>query len=325
MIAFSNLQDQFNQYVETHLFENEPAELYAPINYILSLGGKRLRPILLLMAYNLFEEEVENVLPAAMAIEVFHNFSLIHDDIMDEAELRRGKQAVHLKFNINDAILSGDVMLIYAYKYLSQIKGTKFLPEIYSAFNENAIKVCEGQQMDVNFETRDDVLISEYIKMIEYKTSVLIGVAMQIAAFAANQDKEAAQHLYDFGRYMGIAFQIQDDMLDAFGNAEKVGKKIGGDIIQNKKTFLFLKTLEKADEQDAQALIAWFSKKHENELAKVDAVKALFNKYEIKEMALSVMSDYKQKAFDCLDQLKINSSKKEYIKKFSLNLIEREY
>jgi len=325
MIPFLDLQEQFDKYVETNVFNNQPSELYAPVNYILSLGGKRLRPILLLMAYNLFEEKVENALPAAMAIEVFHNFSLIHDDIMDEAELRRGQQAVHKKFNTNDAILSGDVMLIYAYKYLSQIKETQYLPEIYNAFNDNAIKVCEGQQMDVNFETRDDVSISEYIKMIEYKTSVLIGVAMQIAALAANQHKIAAQHLYDFGRNMGIAFQIQDDILDAFGDPEKVGKKIGGDIIQNKKTFLYLKTLEKANQEDVTTLTIWFSKKQENESAKVKAVKALFDKYDIKKMALAMMNEYKERAFHCLDQLEINSAKKEYIKKFSLNLVEREY
>ena len=325
MIEFSSLQKQFNTYVEESTFQSSPKELYDPVNYILSIGGKRLRPILLLMAYNLFEEKVDNVLPAAMAIEVFHNFSLIHDDIMDEADLRRGNPAVHIKYGTNDAILSGDVMLIYAYKFLSQIKGTKHLSKIYEVFNDNAIKVCEGQQMDVNFESRNDVSILEYIKMIEYKTSVLIGVAMQIAALAANQEIEQANKLYDFGRYMGIAFQIQDDLLDTFGDPKKFGKKVGGDILQNKKTFLYLKTRDKANEADLKILNEWYGSPTIDEAQKINVIKNLFEKYEVNAMAKALMNDYKEKAFQCLEKLNINRTKKEYLRKFSLNLIEREF
>ena len=247
MRSLSQLQELFQKYISDNQFSDTPTELYDPVNYILSLGGKRLRPILLLMAYNLFKTDVEKALPAAFSVEVFHNFSLMHDDIMDKAPLRRGKPAVHIKYNESTGILSGDVMLIYAFKYLMKLEDQNSLLEIIKLFNQIAIDVCEGQQFDMNFENRTEVTIDEYINMIGLKTAALLAGAMKMGALIAGASDKDAQLLYDFGKNVGIAFQLQDDILDTFGDPEKFGKKVGGDIAQNKKTYLALRAMELAN------------------------------------------------------------------------------
>ena len=243
-------QDAFVAYLAQFTKQRQPESLYNPVNYILNLGGKRLRPVLTLMTADIFDADYNNALNAALSIEVFHNFSLIHDDIMDDAPLRRGQPTVHEKWDINTGILSGDAMLIIAYQLFETYEAETF-QKLAKLFSKTALEVCEGQQYDMDFENRDDVTIAEYLKMIEYKTAVLVGAAMQMGAIVANASADDQQHIYNFGKNLGIAFQLQDDYLDAFGDPETFGKQVGGDIIENKKTYLYLKTLEfsDADEQ----------------------------------------------------------------------------
>ncbi len=317
---FSLLQNELS----TRAYYKEPQELYDPINYIMKIGGKRLRPILLLMAYELFDSSVENGLPAAYAIEIFHNFTLVHDDIMDEANLRRGKDTVHHKYDINTGILSGDVMLIYAYQSLMELQENKAIKAILNVFNEVAIGVCEGQQMDMNFETRDDVQLEEYLKMIQLKTAVLLGGAMQIGALAAGASTEDAQHAYEFGVNTGIAFQLQDDLLDSFGDPEKFGKKVGGDIIQNKKTYLVLKSLELADDVTKTELLYLMSTTNMEEVKKVEAVKAIFTKLDIPNQTSEIKKLYQEKAFDHLNKISVPDEKKQRIKVLAEEMLGRE-
>jgi len=239
------LQNSINQYISNKTYGASPVELYEPINYIMSLGGKRLRPCLLLMACDMFGGDVEQALAPALAIEVFHNFTLMHDDIMDKAPLRRGKPTVHEKWNANTAILSGDVMMVESNKLIMQVKDNILRP-VLDVFNDTAVGVCEGQQIDMNFETRQDVQIDEYINMIRLKTAVLVGGALKMGALVGGADDAEGTLLYNFGEQLGIAFQLQDDILDVYGDPKKFGKQVGGDIISNKKTYLLIKALELA-------------------------------------------------------------------------------
>ena len=302
----------------------QPVELYAPINYIMQLGGKRLRPILLLMTYELFRDDVEYALPAAYAIEMFHNFSLVHDDIMDEAELRRGKPTVHHKYNVNTGILSGDVMLIYTYKCLMELSGNPNLDKILRIFNQVAIDVCEGQQMDMNFEERLDVRLSEYLQMIEMKTAALLAGALQIGALAAGASQQDAQHAYEFGRNIGIAFQLQDDLLDSFGDPEKFGKKVGGDIVQNKKTFLVLKSLELGNEDEKEQLLTLLAQKEIDETSKIEAVKAIFESLKIPEQTSALKNMYQQKALSHLKGINVSDWKKNKLQDLTNKMLGRE-
>ena len=251
MLPINEYQEQFLLYLKSQNIDKEPATLYQPIDYILQLGGKRMRPVLTLMTADIFEIDYKLALPAAMAIEVFHNFSLVHDDIMDDAPLRRGQVTVHEKWNINTGILSGDAMLILAYQYFENYQPKTFR-KLAKLFSKTALEVCEGQQYDVDFETRNDVTIAEYLKMIEFKTAVLVAAAMKMGAIIAQTSKENSKLIYDFGLNLGLAFQLQDDYLDAFGDPKTFGKQVGGDIIENKKTYLYLKALEfsKTDEKE---------------------------------------------------------------------------
>lgn len=297
----------------------EPKELYEPMNYVLQLGGKRLRPVTVLLAANLFSENISSAIPAAKAIEVFHNFTLVHDDIMDEAPLRRGKETVHEKWNDNVAILSGDSLLIKAYDHF--LEGNyKNLLEILSTFNAIAIEVCEGQQLDMNFETSSDVTIEDYIKMIRLKTSVLVGGAMKIGALLAESNSIDAQHIYDFGVNLGLAFQLQDDYLDCFGDPEKFGKQIGGDIISNKKTFMMLKALEL---DSSKELNKWVEKTSFDSTEKVNAVKALYKTLKVDDLASKLMDKYYLKALESLAAISVNDEKKIILKKFAAQLMKR--
>ena len=315
----------FNTYLLENQFNGSPRSLYSPIDYIMGIGGKRLRPALLLMSTNLFSENVTQSLSAAFAIEVFHNFSLVHDDIMDEAPLRRGNQTVHHKYGLNTGILSGDVMLIYAYKYLVQQDLGANLKKVIDIFNKVATEVCEGQMLDMDFERRDDVTIPEYIKMIEFKTAVLLAGAMEIGAHIGNASEADAQHLYEFGRKIGIAFQLQDDILDTYGDPEKFGKKVGGDIVQNKKTYLVLKALELSDTTSAAALKTWLSSPTSDETTKIRAVMDIFDLCNVREHAEALMNEFCTDAFRHLDAVSVADERKNELRAVANELMMREH
>ena len=298
---------------------NSPEKLYDPIEYILKIGGKRIRPILVLAAHQLYNPNFKNSLKAALAIEVFHNFTLMHDDIMDQAPLRRGSVTIHEKWGENIAILSGDVMLVESYKLLMSVDDNN-LRSILCVFNKAATEVCEGQQMDMDFETRDDVSIEEYLKMIEYKTSVLLAASLKIGAINGGASKKQSNLLYEFGKNMGIAFQLQDDLLDAFGDPYKFGKQVGGDIIANKKTFLYLKALEKASEHQKLDLIKLYSEKN-NSQKKVELVKNIFLDLEIPLCTKKLIQSYHKKALKTFNL--IQSENKNPLIDFFDKLIQR--
>ncbi|WP_162126605.1 polyprenyl synthetase family protein [Flavobacterium phycosphaerae] len=322
MHAISQYQDIVTTHFNSLSFQKEPNSLYEPIRYILSLGGKRLRPVLTLMATEVFDADCHEALAAATAVEVFHNFSLIHDDIMDDAPLRRGKETVHEKWNVNTGILSGDAMLILAYQYFESYEPTVFR-ELAKLFSKTALEVCEGQQYDVDFETRDDVTIPEYLKMIEYKTAVLVGAAMKMGAIVAQTSDENASAIYDFGLNLGIAFQLQDDYLDAFGNPETFGKQVGGDIIENKKTYLYLKAIEFAKPNEKEQLLHLFSIQPNDNTDKINSVKEIFNQTGASEATQKAIQDYTFTAFAMLEKININADKKAILKAFGENLMNR--
>lgn len=326
MRPIQEYQILFKEYLAKNAFSQQPKELYEPVNYILSIGGKRLRPLLALMGCELFSDKIERALPAAMAVEIFHNFSLLHDDIMDAAPLRRGQPTVHTKYNVNTGILSGDVMLIWAYRFLMNTEGgLENQMRLIHIFNKMATEVCEGQQMDMNFETRDNVTIPEYIRMIEFKTSVLIAAAFQMGALIGGGTEGDASHLYEFGRNIGIAFQIQDDILDSFGDPLKFGKKVGGDIIQNKKTILVLKAFELANETQEFELQGFMSSTDVEETLKIEAVKKLFETTGARRFAELEMENYLKIAFANLDATPLSMEKKNYMRQFANDLMMREH
>jgi geranylgeranyl diphosphate synthase type II len=294
------LLNKLEDHITSHTFGESPLELYDPISYILSLGGKRIRPLLSLLAYGLYSKNPEEILDQACAVEVFHNFTLMHDDIMDRAPLRRGKATVHEKWNANSAILSGDVMLIRAYDLLLNTPPA-LLPEVMRLFNKTAAEVCEGQQYDMNFETYQTVHEDEYIKMIRLKTAVLLGLALQLGAILAGAEKGDAQKLYDFGVNIGVGFQLKDDLLDVFADQAKFGKQVGGDIISNKKTFLLIKALELAQGADAEELNYWLTQKQFDKAEKVTAVRNLYEKLGVKSLTVSKMKSYFDAGFALLE------------------------
>lgn len=325
MQTLNQFQVLFEQYMASNPFGKEPADLYRPVDYILSLGGKRLRPAILLLSYYLFDDEVEKALPAAYSVEIFHNFSLVHDDIMDAAPLRRGQATVHSKFGLNAGILSGDVMLASSYAFLLKLENKALLPQVMGAFTRMAIEVCEGQQMDMDFEKRQDVAIPEYLKMIELKTSVLVAASLKIGALLSGTSTENADNLYEFGRNLGIAFQLQDDLLDTFGNPEKVGKKTGGDIAQNKKTYLYLKALELAEGADKKQLLDFYTDNSGDEKAKVKAVIGIFRKYGIEQETELLKESYRKKALASLEKVAAKNGREKLLRQFADNLMQREY
>ena len=322
MQNIESYQKSFIAYLEDFAIEKEPNNLYQPINYILKLGGKRLRPVLTLMTTEVFGGDAKVAMNAALSVEVFHNFSLVHDDIMDDAPLRRGKETVHEKWDINTGILSGDAMLILAYQLFENYESHTF-QALAKLFSKTALEVCEGQQYDVDFETRNDVTIPEYLKMIEYKTAVLVGAAMKMGAIVANASEEDQNSIYDFGRYLGIAFQLQDDYLDAFGNPETFGKQVGGDILENKKTYLYLKTLELGSESEKNNLVEKMSTNSISDNDKVESVKNLFNTSGASEATQNAVKDYTNKAFQVLETLNISEDKKQLLRLFGEQLMNR--
>ncbi|GAA4047653.1 polyprenyl synthetase family protein [Flavobacterium chungnamense] len=322
MHALSHYQELISAYfTELHL-DKEPKNLYEPIEYILHLGGKRMRPILTLMATEVFDVDCKKALAAATAIEVFHNFSLVHDDIMDDAPLRRGNETVHEKWDVNTGILSGDAMLILAYQHFEEYE-PKIFRELAKLFSKTALEVCEGQQYDVDFETREDVTIPEYLKMIEYKTAVLVGAAMKMGAIVAETSVENANLIYDFGLNLGIAFQLQDDYLDAFGDPETFGKQVGGDIIENKKTYLYLKAMEFSNADEKEQLTHLFSIQPSDNSDKIESVKSIFNQTKASAATQKAIQEYTFKAFETLEKMNISNDKKQMLKAFGENLMNR--
>jgi len=299
--------------IESINISGTPKELYEPINYILSLGGKRLRPALVCLSCDMFQGEVASALHAAKGIEVFHNFSLVHDDIMDNANLRRGKETIHEKWGNNVAILSGDAMLIKAYDFVLQGK-YKDLSEVLTIFNQAAIEVCEGQQLDMDYETQNEVTVEEYINMIRLKTSVLLGAALKIGAVISGASEEDAKLIYDFGVNMGVGFQLMDDYLDAFGDPEKFGKKVGGDIISNKKTFLFIKAVEL---DESGVMNTWLDTNDFDEKEKVDSVKSVYKKTGVDLLCVKEMNKYYEIALSKLDLINVDEPQKKALRDFS--------
>jgi len=327
MFPIEELQKKINEEIARRsavLNARQPAELYAPIDYSLGVGGKRLRPVLLLMAFNLFSDEIEKALPAALAVEVFHNFTLLHDDIMDKAEVRRNKPTVHVKFSENNAILSGDAMAFLSYQYLLECCSDRMF-DVANLFTKTAIEVCEGQQYDMDFENRLDVSEAEYLEMIRLKTAVLIGCSLQAGALLANAADETAQHLYDFGINLGMAFQLQDDWLDTFGEQQKFGKRIGGDIVANKKTYLLIAALEKASENSKSTLKNWLNAVGFNAEEKINSVTEIYNLLGIKEITETKIKHYFNRAAEILNQLQVNDLKKKYLIELSQNMLGRKF
>lgn len=299
---WQELAELVEETIRENPIQGNPPELYEPISYTLIMGGKRIRPALALMGAELFGGEAKAHLHLALAVEIFHNFTLVHDDIMDEAPLRRGKETVHQKWNRDIAILSGDVMFVKAYQQLCKATPER-LPALIQLFNQAAIEVCEGQQMDMNFETEEKVSIEDYLKMIELKTAVLLAASLKLGALAAGADQKEADLLYDFGCDLGIAFQIQDDYLDAFADPEKFGKRVGGDILSNKKTYLLLSAFQAANAEEKKQLEA--ALKIEEEHAKIEAVKALFQKLGAVEQTQQAMQNYSQQARQALAKINL--------------------
>ena len=322
MHDISQYQDFFIDYLKKQDIHKEPGNLYEPIEYILGLGGKRIRPVLTLMASEVFDTTYKTALPAAMAVEVFHNFSLVHDDIMDDAPLRRGQITVHEKWNLNTGILSGDAMLILAYQYFEQYEPTVFF-FFSKLFSKTALAVCEGQQWDVDFEERNNVTIPEYLKMIEYKTAVLVAAAMKMGAIVAKTSEKEADLIYDFGLNLGLAFQLQDDYLDAFGDPETFGKQVGGDIIENKKTYLYIKALEFSTPEKADELQKLFSIQLEDNSEKIEKAKAIFNESGASKATQETIEMYTLKAFETLEKMEISPEKKNVLRTFGENLMDR--
>ncbi len=322
MLTLSEYQNVISEEFNSISINRNPANLYEPISYILSIGGKRIRPVLTLMAADIFDGDYKKAISAAKAVEVFHNFSLVHDDIMDDAPLRRGNETVHEKWNINTGILSGDAMLILAYQFFEAYE-----PNIFQAlarlFSKTALEVCEGQQYDVDFETRDDVTIPEYLKMIEYKTAVLLGAAMKMGAIVAETSEENADLIYNFGLNLGIAFQLQDDYLDAFGDPETFGKQVGGDIIENKKTYLYLKAMEFSNEENKQQLLHLFSIQPNDNTDKINSVKNIFNASGSSKATQDAIANYTEKAFETLEKMNISEDKKMILRLFGEKLMNR--
>lgn len=311
----------FLAYMDEKRFAKDPQNLYVPVDYILGLGGKRIRPLLLLMAADLIGKQSTAALPASLAVEVFHNFTLLHDDIMDEAPLRRGMPTVHEKYDTNTAILSGDVMMISAYRLLENYPDNIAI-QLLRIFNKMAIEVCEGQQLDMDFERREDVSIYEYIEMITFKTSVLIGASLQMGAVIGGLDAKSADHLYQYGKNIGIAFQMQDDVLDTFGES-KVGKQPGGDIIQNKKTYLYLKTLELCTAEEKRELRQFYQSRPSDTNHKVARVRDIMRGAHVLVHSEEVKKEYKNLAFSHLDAVSMPDDIKGSFRAFGEYLLGR--
>lgn len=324
MHSIEQLQSIINKAIADTKYKEQPPELYEPISYLMQLGGKRMRPVLVLISAELFGGNILKALDAAIGIELFHNFTLMHDDIMDKAPLRRGKPTVHAKWNESAAILSGDVMFVEAYKLMIKVEDN-ILRDVLAVFSDTASGVCQGQQSDMNFEKRDNVSIAEYLLMIRQKTAVLLAGSMQIGALIGGADKDQAALLYEFGENLGIAFQLQDDILDVYGNPEKFGKQVGGDILSNKKTFMLIKAKELAHDLVAAELDQWLNYSMNDPIAKINGITSIYNLLEVRKLAETEMERYVNKALGALDLVSVAGPKKELLRGFAEQLLIREH
>ena len=321
--SFAQLLDKVNAHIEALDYAHEPRNLYEPVKYILSLGGKRIRPAMMLMAYNMYRNDVEKILDPALALEIYHNFTLLHDDLMDHADVRRGKPTVHKRWDANTAILSGDVMITLADVYMSRVDDTHFR-EVMATFHKTSIEIAEGQQYDMDFETRTDVTEAEYIEMIRLKTSVLLACALKIGAILGGASKEDAQHLYRLGECIGLAFQLRDDYLDVYGDPKVFGKKIGGDILCNKKTYLYINALRLADKEHRAVLDYWATATNINPEEKIAAVTDVYNKVGLPAMSRAIEEHYYSLAKAELEALSVSAEQKEVLRQFMAMLMERD-
>lgn len=310
-------------YIDNLPYDRKPASLYEPIQYVLSLGGKRIRPMLMLMTYAMYKDDVESILPQAVGLETYHNYTLLHDDLMDNADVRRGMPTVHKKWNANTAILSGDSMLVLAYQRMQQCPADK-LPAVLDVFTVTALEVGEGQEYDMQFETRDDVREEEYIEMIRLKTSVLLACATKIGALMADAPKEDVENMYRFGERMGLAFQLQDDYLDVYGDPKVFGKAIGGDITSNKKTYMLINALNLAEGEDKAELERWIAAKDFDRNEKVTAVTNIYNKVGVDKMAQAKMEEYYAEAIDALNKVSVAEEKKTLLREYAAKMMKRE-
>lgn len=322
MHTITELIQKINTAIEDIQYNTEPKKLYDPIRYILSIGGKRIRPLLMLMGYNLYRDDVDAIINNALALETYHNFTLLHDDLMDKSDMRRGNPTVHKKWNDNTAILSGDTMLIMAYELFN--KGMKN-DAAWTAFIEATLGVCEGQQYDIDFETRNDVTEAEYMEMIRLKTSLLLGYALKIGAMLGGGDQEDVENLYKFGEKMGLAYQLQDDLLDVYGDPTKFQKKLGGDIVDNKKTFMLINAYQRANQEQKAELDRWMNTQEFDSAEKIEAVTHIYNILGIDKLAQQKIEELFALSLQSLDKVKVDEAKKAELRAFANRLLGRKY
>ena len=322
MVKVEQIQELVNSYIENQDFGGNPKELYAPIEYILRQGGKRMRPTLCLLACDLFNGNIEDCMVPAVAAEIFHNFTLVHDDIMDQAPLRRGMETVYHKWNSDIALLSGDTMLIKAFQYVLAMK-KEYSYEVFAELCKVALEVCEGQQFDLNFETQDNVSLESYLEMIRLKTAVLLGSVLKIGAIVAGADAKNQQAVYDFGINLGLAFQLQDDIFDCYGDVKVFGKMTGGDISDNKKTYLYLKALELASEEDKNILRQLFSMPKGRDEKKIETVLAIYEKYNVRSIVTDLMTKYYEDSLKNLDSIEVSEERKQVLREYAAYLYTR--
>ena len=322
MYNADELLNKVNQFLEQLPYDRKPASLYEPIQYVLSLGGKRIRPVLTLLAYNLFKDDPERVLMPAIGLETYHNFTLLHDDLMDNSDMRRGHETVHRKWDANTAILSGDSMLVLAYQRVAQCDD-RHLRDVLDLFTQTTLEIDEGQQYDMDFETRDDVTEAEYIEMIRLKTSVLLACATKMGAILADASADDTQNLYKFGEQLGLAFQLQDDLLDVYGDPKVFGKAIGGDITSNKKTYMLINALERADSRQRQELTRWIEATEFDRQEKIAAVIRLYDEIGIRQLCEQKINFYFAECRKCLDRVSVPAERKQPLLDYTLEMMNR--
>lgn len=322
MLTATEIQEKVNAYIASLPYERKPKSLYDPIEYVLAGGGKRIRPSFVLMAYNLFHDDVDRILPVATALETYHNYTLLHDDLMDKADMRRGRPTVHKKWDDNTAILSGDTMLVLAYEHLAKCD-TKYLKPALDLFTETALEVSEGQQFDMEFETRNDVAEEEYIEMIRLKTSVLLACALKMGAVVAGASDADANALYAFGEKVGLAFQLQDDLLDVYGDPKVFGKAIGGDITSNKKTFMLINAFNRADAETRAELERWTTATEFDPAEKIAAVTEIYNRLGIDKLAEQRIKEYFEQSRQHLDELSVSDDRKAVLREYTERMMNR--
>ena len=323
MYTSEKLLKKVNEALDNVVYDRKPASLYDPIKYVLSIGGKRVRPVLTLLSYNLYKEDALSIMPQAIGLETYHNFTLLHDDLMDHADMRRGHETVHKKWDANRAILSGDTMLLQAFERVEDCDPAK-LPAVFKVFIQTTLEIGEGQQLDVEFETRNDVTEEEYIEMIRLKTSVLLACACKVGAIMADAPADDIENMYKFGEKLGLAFQLQDDLLDVYGNPAVFGKNIGGDITSNKKTYMLINAFNRANDEQRKELVKWVDAKVFDRNEKVKAVTELYNEIGIRELCEQKIEEYYQESLVYLAKVNVTDERKKELKAYAAEMMKRQ-